>query len=129
MATTTPPTHSVTQSSTQSKENNMATLVSNLGIIPNYDHFVKFQSCLFSFNNGALYTNNGSKASVQFLVPMGACALVQLQTDLNKAVECKYFAYAERLAGDINHLNRLLERHAIARDVAQYIADNTPYRV
>lgn len=107
----------------------MATLVSNLGIIPNYNHFVKFQSCLFSFNNGALYTNNGSKASVQFLVPMGACALVQLQTDLNRAIERKSFTYAERIVGDINLLNRLLERHAITRDVHQYIADHTPYRV
>lgn len=106
----------------------MATLKSNLGIISNVDHFAKFQQCLFALNNGALYNRNG-KATTQFLVPFGACALVQLQSNLTDAINRKQFGYAERIASDLKDLQGIFSELAITRDVAQYIADNTPYRV
>jgi hypothetical protein len=107
----------------------MSTIEKNLGIVPTVCEFAKFQQCLYSLNNDALYTHNGIKATTQFLVPFGARAQIQLQHQFIKAVDRKLFEYAERLASDIHQLNHALNELAITRDVAQYIADNTPYRV
>ena len=89
------------------------------------NHYVAFQSALFSFNNSALYIG-GRKATKQQLVPLIAKAQVQLQTDLTSAVNRGSFGYAQRCGESLTELQRTTAQLCLNKDVAHYIADRTP---
>ena len=99
--------------------------IQTLEINPMINHYVAFQSALFSFNNSALYIG-GRKATKQQLVPLIAKAQVQLQTDLTSAVNRGSFGYAQRCGESLIALQRTTGQLCLNKDVAHYIADRTP---
>ena len=99
--------------------------IQTLEINPMINHYVAFQSALFSFNNSALYIG-GRKATKQQLVPLIAKAQVQLQTDLTSAVNRGSFGYAQRCGESLTELQRTTAQLCLNKDVAHYIADRTP---
>lgn len=101
--------------------------IQTLEINPMVNHYVAFQSALFSFNNSALYIG-GRKATKQQLVPLIAKAQVQLQTDLTSAVNRGSFGYAQRCGESLTELQRTTAQLCLNKDVAHYIADRTPTR-
>lgn len=92
---------------------------------PMINHFVAFQSALHSFNNDALYIG-GRKATKQQLVPMIARAEVQLCNEIVDAVHRGSFGYAERQVEELGRLNTIIGNLCLRKDVAHYIANNTP---
>lgn len=92
---------------------------------PMINHFVAFQSALHSFNNNALYIG-GRKATKQQLVPMIARAEVQLCNGIVDAISRGSFGYAERQVEDLGRLNTIIGNLCLRKDVAHYIASNTP---
>lgn len=99
--------------------------IQTLEINPMINHYVQFQSALFSFNNDALFIG-GRKATVQQLVPLIAKARVQLDTQATNAIARKQWAYAQRCVDDYIALEKTTARLSLNKDVAQYIADRTP---
>ena len=91
------------------------------------NHYVQFQSALFSFRNSALFIG-GRKATHQMLVPLIARAKIQLESEVLDAVSNGHFGYAERVAGDLVALHSTVSDLSLSSDVAFYIAKNTPYR-
>ena len=91
------------------------------------NHFVAFQSALFSFRNDALFIG-GRKANKQQLVPLIAKASKQLQSDALDAVSRGQFAYAERVVEDICKLDSIIKELSLRKDVAYHIAQQTPTR-
>ena len=100
---------------------------SNLEINPMINHFVAFQSALFSFNNDALFIG-GRKATKQQLVPMIARAEVQLCRQMVDALSRRQYAYAERQVEELCRLNEITSRLCLHKDVAYYFAQQTPTR-
>jgi regulator of sigma D len=94
---------------------------------PMVNHYVQFQSALFSFRNNALFIG-GRKATKQQLVPLIARAKVQLEQSVLDAVSNGRFSYAERCAGDLVALLSTTSDLNLTSDVAYHIARNTPYR-
>ena len=99
----------------------------NLEINPMINHFVAFQSALFSFNNDALFIG-GRKATKQQLVPLIAKASVQLNNEIITALKRGSVAYAQRLGEDALSLDRTTSDLCLRKDVAHYIANHTPTR-
>ena len=91
------------------------------------NHFAIFQSALFSFRNDALFIG-GRKAVKQQLVPLIANASQQLNEQAVDAVSRGQFAYAERVVEDIIQLDRNIKELNLRKDVAYYIARETPTR-
>ena len=91
------------------------------------NHFAIFQSALFSFRNDALFIG-GRKAVKQQLVPLIANASQQLNEQVVDAVSRGSFAYAERVAEDIQTLDLAIKELSLRKDVAYYIARETPTR-
>ena len=100
---------------------------SNLEINPMINHFVAFQSALFSFRNDALFIG-GRKATKQQLVPMIARAEVQLTREMVDAISRGAHSYAERMVEELCRLNHLTSELCLHKDVAYYIAQQTPTR-
>ena len=92
-----------------------------------FNHFVAFQSALFSYRNDALFIG-GRKATKQQLVPLIAKATQQLTEQVVDAVSRGQFAYAERVVEDIQALDRLVGELCLRKDVAFHIARETPTR-
>ena len=99
--------------------------IQTLEINPMINHYVQFQSALFSFNNDALFIG-GRKATKQQLVPLIAKASVQLNGEIVSALNRGSLAYAQRLAEDVLSLDRSIATLCLRKDVAHYIADRTP---
>ena len=99
----------------------------NLEINPMVNHFAKFQSALFSFNNDALFIG-GRKATVQQLVPLIAKASVQLNNEIITALNRGSLVYAQRLAEDALSLDRTVGNLCLRKDVAHHIASLTSTR-
>lgn len=91
------------------------------------NHYVQFQSALFSFRNNALFIG-GHLATPQMLVPLIARAKIQLEQQVLDAVRNGRFSYAERCAGDLVALHQKTSELSLTSDVAYYVARNTPYR-
>ena len=91
------------------------------------NHFVAFQSALFSFRNNALFIG-GHLATPQMLVPLIAKAKMQLESNVLDAVSNGRFSYAERCAGDLVALLSTTSDLNLTSDVAYHIARNTPYK-
>ena len=91
------------------------------------NHFVIFQSALFSFRNDALFIG-GRKATKQQLVPLIAKASQQLNEWAVDAVSRGQFAYAERVVEDIQTLDCYIADLNLRKDVAFHIARETPTR-
>ena len=98
---------------------------SNLEINPMINHFVQFQSALFSFNNDALFIG-GRKATKQQLVPMIARAEVQLCRNIVDGVKRGMHGYVERQVEELSSLNSMVMNLCLQKDVAYYIAQQTP---
>jgi len=98
---------------------------SNLEINPMINHFVAFQSALNSFNNDALFIG-GRKATKQQLVPMIARAEVQLTREIVDAITRGSHSYAERQVDELCRLNHMTSTLCLHKDVAYYIAQQTP---
>jgi len=98
---------------------------SNMEINPMINHFVKFQSALHSFNNSALYIG-GRKATKQQLVPMIARAEVQLCRNIVDGIQRGSLTYAERQVEELSQLNEITGKLCLRKDVAYYIAQQTP---
>ena len=99
----------------------------NLEYNPMVNHFVKFQSALFSFKNSALFIG-GRKATKQQLVPMIARAEVQLCHNIVDGISRGSHEYAERQVEELSRLNEIVAELNLRKDVSYYIAQNTPYR-
>ena len=98
-----------------------------LEINPMINHYVQFQSNLFSFRNSALFIG-GRLATKQQLIPMIAKAKIQLESQILDAVTSGHFGYAERVASDLVALNNTVSDLSLSNDVAYHIARATPYR-
>ena len=91
------------------------------------NHYVQFQSALFSFRNNALFIG-GRMATPQMLVPLIARAKIQLESQILDAVASGHFGYAERVAGDLVALHSTVSDLSLSSDVAYHIARSTPYK-
>ena len=92
---------------------------------PVINHFVAFQSALFSFRNGALFIG-GRKATKQQLVPMIVRAEVQLCNNIVDGTQRGSLSYVERQCEELGRLNDLTSELSLREDVADYIAQQTP---
>jgi len=97
----------------------------NLEINPMVNYFARFQQNLFSFNNNALYIN-GRQATKQQLVPMIAKARIQLVSDLANASQRGLAGASKRFGEDLVSLDKTTRQLCLSKDVAFYIANNTP---
>ena len=91
------------------------------------NHFVAFQSALFSFNNSALYIG-GRKATKMQLVPLIARAELQLCSEIVDGVKRGSHGYVERQVEELSRLNEIVAELCLRKDVSYYIAQNTPTR-
>lgn len=89
--------------------------------------YTTFLRNLYSFNNNALYIGK-HKAVKSQLVPMIAKAEQELYSELRDALERGLFDLATRKAYDIQHLTQVQRDLCLRKEVAYFIADQTPYK-
>jgi hypothetical protein len=97
----------------------------SLEINPMVNYYALFQQNLFSFNNNALFIG-GRKATKQQLVPMIAKARVQLVSDLANTAQRGLTGATKRIGEDLVSLDETTRQLCLSKDVAFYIANNTP---
>ena len=96
-----------------------------LEISPMINYYARFQQNLFSFNNNALFIN-GRQATKQQLVPMIAKARIQLVSDLANVSQRGIAGAVKRYGDDLVALDKTTRALCLSKDVAFYIANNTP---
>ena len=97
----------------------------NLEINPMVNYYARFQQNLFSFNNNALFIG-GRKATKQQLVPMIAKARVQLVSELANVAQRGLTGATKRIGEDLVALDQTTRTLCLSKDVAFFIANNTP---